>query len=86
VSLYAAFVRAKALAAEKLLERIPSALFFGPEYLQTTRELIGDDPFPYGVTANAAMLETLTSYSREQGLTRKEITVQELFAENTLES
>jgi 4,5-dihydroxyphthalate decarboxylase len=85
-ALYAGFVRAKAVAAEKLPARIPAALFFGPEYLDTTRELVGEDPFPYGITANAAMLETLTAYSHEQGLTPRKIAVHELFAENTLAS
>ena len=54
-NLYAGFVKAKAVAKEKLLEQIPSALFFGADYLSMTREMIGDDPFPYGVTANQAM-------------------------------
>src|SRR6266705_1821632 len=55
-NLYTGFVKAKALAREKLLERIPSALFFGPEYAAMTREIIGDDPFPFGIKANKAML------------------------------
>jgi 4,5-dihydroxyphthalate decarboxylase len=84
-NLYAGFVKAKALANQKLLERIPTALFFGSEYLDNTRELIGQDPFPYGVKANLPMLETLTSYSHEQGLTPRKMRVQELFAESTLE-
>jgi 4,5-dihydroxyphthalate decarboxylase len=85
-SLYEGFVRAKALAREKLLESIPSALVFGPEYLTMTRNVVGDDPFPYGVKANAAMLDTLTGYSYEQGLTTRKMKVEELFAEETLDS
>src|SRR2546425_466978 len=65
-NLYAAFVKAKALAKEKLLERIPSALFFGPEYAAMTREIIGDDPFPFGIKANKAMLDTIIGFSHEQ--------------------
>ena len=84
-NLYTAFVKAKALAAEKLAERIPSALFFGREYLAMTREIFGDDPFPYGLKANRRMLETLISYSYEQGLTPKKMKAEELFAESTLE-
>jgi 4,5-dihydroxyphthalate decarboxylase len=84
-NLYTAFVKAKALAREKLQERIPSALFFGPEYGAMTRDMIGDDPFPYGIKANKAMLETITSYSFEQGLTPQKMNVEELFAEQTLE-
>ena len=84
-NLYAAFVKAKALAQEKLAERIPSALFFGREYLAMTREIFGDDPFPYGLKTNRPMLEVLIEYSHEQGLTSKKMKVEELFAESTLD-
>ena len=84
-SLYDGFVKAKALAREKLLECIPTALFFGPEFAAMTRELIGDDPFPYGIKANRAMLETIAGYSHEQGLTPRKMNVEELFAESTLD-
>jgi len=85
VNLYAAFVKAKAYARENLLERIPEALFFGPEYLTMTQQILGDDPFPYGVKANAAMLDTIIGYSNEQGLTLRKMKVEELFAEETLD-
>jgi 4,5-dihydroxyphthalate decarboxylase len=84
-NLYTGFVEAKALVREKLLERIPTALFFGPEYAALTREIIGDDPFPYGIKANQAMLDTITGYSYEQGLTPREMAVEELFAKETLD-
>ena len=84
-NLYAGFVKAKALAREQLLERIPSALFFAPEYAAMTREMIGDDPFPYGIKANKAMLDTIIGFSYEQGLTPRKMTVEELFAQSTLD-
>jgi 4,5-dihydroxyphthalate decarboxylase len=83
-NLYTGFVKAKALAREKLLERIPSALFFGPEYAAMTREIIGDDPFPFGIKANKAMLDTIIGFSHEQGLTPRKMKIEELFAEQTL--
>ena len=82
-NLYSGFVKAKALAAEKLAERIPSALFFGREYLAMTREIFGDDPFPYGLKANRPMLDRLVEYSHEQGLTEKKMKIEDLFAEST---
>ena len=85
-NLYTGFVKAKALATEKLLERIPAALFFGPEYAAMTRQMIGEDPFPYGVKANKAMLDTITEYSCEQGLTPRRMKIEELFAKETLDS
>jgi 4,5-dihydroxyphthalate decarboxylase len=84
-NLYAAFVKAKAYAREKLLDRIPEALFFGPEYLSMTEEILGADPFPYGTTANAALLETIAEYSREQGLTPRKMKIEELFAAQTVD-
>ncbi len=85
-SLYDGFLRAKAIAAEKLLKQIPSALIFGPEYLTQTRELLGEDPFPYGIKANARMLDTITGYSHDQGLTPRKMKVEELFAESMLDT
>lgn len=84
-NLYTGFVKAKALAREKMLERIPAALFFGPEYAAMTRQMIGDDPFPFGLKANRAMLDTIIGFSHEQGLTSRKLAVEELFAESTLD-
>jgi 4,5-dihydroxyphthalate decarboxylase len=83
-NLYSGFVKAKALAQGKLAESIPTALFFGPEYAAMTRGMIGDEPFPYGVKANQPMLDTISGFSHEQGLTPRKMTVEELFAESTL--
>ncbi len=82
-NLFTAFVRAKEYAQAHLAESIPSALIFGREYLAQTRRLFGDDPFPYGLAANRAMLETLVAYSHEQGLTPAPVAVDELFAPST---
>jgi 4,5-dihydroxyphthalate decarboxylase len=84
-NLYTGLVKAKALARQKTLEEIPSALFFGPEYAAMTRDLIGDDPFPFGIKANRAMLDTIIGYSHEQGLTPRRLSIDELFAESTLD-
>jgi 4,5-dihydroxyphthalate decarboxylase len=86
LKLYDAFVEAKEHAAATLLESIPAALVFGPEYLAMTRDILGDDPFPYGLKSNRAMLETMTAYSHEQGLTPRKMQIEELFAKETLES
>ena len=83
-NLYTGFVKAKEYFNSKLLERIPTALFFGREYLAMTREMFGDDPFPYGVKANRKMLETLIDFSHQQGLISRKLKVEELFAESTL--
>ena len=44
-----------------------------------------DDPFPYGIKANRAMLDTIIGFSHEQGLTPRRMKIEELFAESTLD-
>lgn len=83
-NLYAAFLKAKQVAQEELADRVPSGLVFGKAYLRQTRRIFGDDPFPYGVAANRPMLETLISYSVEQGLTPEKTAVEDLFAPATV--
>lgn len=85
LNLYKAFVKAKELAQQTFAESIPSALIFGPEYLKMTREIFGDDPFPYGIKDNRGMLETIINYSYEQGLTPEKLKIEELFAPSTLD-
>ena len=83
-NLYTGFVKAKEYFNAKLVDSIPSALFFGHEYLAMTREAFGNDPYPYGVKSNRKMLETLIDFSHEQGLITKKPKLEELFAESTL--
>jgi 4,5-dihydroxyphthalate decarboxylase len=82
-NLFTAFVKAKEHFNARLLDSIPSALFFGREYLAMTQAVYGQDPFPYGVKANRKMLETLIDFSHEQGLISKKPGIDELFAEST---
>jgi 4,5-dihydroxyphthalate decarboxylase len=84
-NLYSAFGRAKEHFNRKLIDSIPTALFFGREYLARTEAMFGADPFPYGVKANRKMLETLIDFSHEQGLTEKPMKIEELFAQSTLD-
>jgi 4,5-dihydroxyphthalate decarboxylase len=82
-NLFMAFTKAKEIAQQRLPEMVPSGLVFGREYLARTRELLGDDPFPYGVARNSRMLEDLTAHSVEQGLTARAAAPAELFAPST---
>ncbi|MBI2986429.1 MAG: ABC transporter substrate-binding protein [Deltaproteobacteria bacterium] len=82
-NLYDAFMKAKDWAREHLREMIPNGLIFGRRYLAMTREIVGDDPFPYGVKANRKMLETLIEYTYEQGLIPQKPKIEDLFVPNT---
>jgi 4,5-dihydroxyphthalate decarboxylase len=53
--------------------------------LEETRELMGDDWWPYGLEPNVHVLETLMGYAVEQGLMAKRLELETLFAPETLE-
>ena len=53
--------------------------------LEETRELMGDNYWPYGVGPNRTALEALFRYSHQQGLASRELTIEELFHPATLE-
>ena len=57
--------------------------WYGQE-LESTKELMGDDFYKYGIEPNRKALETLFRYSYEQKLASKHLTVEELFAPESL--
>jgi len=86
-SLYKAFVEAKALALAEV--RDINALrvtlpWLEAEALETVR-LMGDDYWRYGVEENRKEIETLARYAHEQGLVKRRLRAEELFARPTLE-
>lgn len=57
--------------------------WYGNE-LEETRKVMGQNYYSYGVEANRKTLETFFRYSYEQGLANKQLTIEELFEESTL--
>jgi 4,5-dihydroxyphthalate decarboxylase len=53
--------------------------------VRRTQELLGDDWWSYGLTANHAGLDTFLRYHHDQGLSHRRVTPQELFAPSSLE-
>ncbi|MFS0898821.1 PhnD/SsuA/transferrin family substrate-binding protein [Mycolicibacterium litorale] len=84
-NIFKAMVAAKEVAERDIIKQVPLTLVFAEYYYEKTRELLGKDLFPYGVRANRAALETLADYSHEQGLTKKRVDVDSLFAPSTLD-
>jgi 4,5-dihydroxyphthalate decarboxylase len=86
-SLFHAFKKAKAQAYERLNDLSPYriSLVWFREPVKQQKEILGDDPWPYGLAENRRVVETLMSYLYEQGLAPRKIPVEELFAANTLE-
>jgi 4,5-dihydroxyphthalate decarboxylase len=56
-----------------------------PAEVARTRELLGDDYWPYGLAPNQRALDTFLRYSFEQGLARSRLSPADLFAPETLE-
>jgi 4,5-dihydroxyphthalate decarboxylase len=87
-ALYKAFSEAKALCMKELYDtnilRV-SLPWTSAEY-EKTRDLMSEDYWPYGLAPNRKNLETLHGYLFEQGLIRKKLNLDELFARETLES
>jgi 4,5-dihydroxyphthalate decarboxylase len=87
-SLCKAFAQAQRIAYEKLYDS--GALHFMLPWLvghvEETRALMGADFWPYGIERNVRTLETFLRYSFEQGLAKRRLKPEEIFASGSLES
>lgn len=54
------------------------------ELYERNKALMGDDPWPYGLEANRKTLEAFCRHHYEQGLSKRRLTPEELFAPETL--
>ena len=53
--------------------------------VEETVALMGEDYWPYGIERNVKSIETMARYSHEQGLSRRRLAIEDLFAPETLE-
>lgn len=85
-NLYAAFEEAKCRSVERMMYAGASMvpIPWAHEYAQRATGIIGDDIFPYGIDANRTTLEAFLDYMVEQGICRRRMRVEELFAPQTL--
>jgi 4,5-dihydroxyphthalate decarboxylase len=67
----------------KLAWAYDSLPWYGQEF-EETRALMGKNYYSYGIEPNRKVLETLFRYSYEQGLAKRELTIEELFEPSTL--
>jgi 4,5-dihydroxyphthalate decarboxylase len=86
-NLYQAFVQAKNKVYEGFNQTaaLKVTLPWLVSELERTRELMGEDFWPYGFEKNKKTLEAAVSYSYEQGLIKNKLEAQDLFARSTLE-
>lgn len=68
------------LHSTHLLSLVP----FRAQVLEDQRAVFGRDPYPYGIAANARMLERAQDFAVEQGLTERRQPWSELFPEEVL--
>lgn len=84
LNLYHAFVEAKQMAERETLEGMRAFIDTG-----LVDASVGDalkaDPKAYGMKATRKVVETIAQYVHEQGLTERQVAVDELFAASTLD-
>ena len=87
-SLYKAFVEAQRRTYADLRESaaLKAMLPWLTAHVEETVALMGDDWWPYGLARNRDTLRTFLRYSHEQGLAKRVLEPEELFAPETLES
>lgn len=86
-NVYEAFEKAKAIAMPRLRSygAAKATLPWLAAEVDDTIALMGEDYWPYGVEKNREVLEAMTRYSWEQGLSPRKLDVDELFAPETYE-
>ena len=78
--MFQAFEKAKAHAMKRMINPRIVPLAWYQEAWEEQAQLLGSDPWEYGLTErNRFTLETLAGYSHEQGLTRRRLSLEELF-------
>jgi len=86
-SLYKAFVEAQRCTYADLQDTaaLKAMLPWLTAHVEDARREMGDDFWPYGLARNRTTLETFLRYHHEQGLSKRLLTVDELFAPEALE-
>lgn len=85
-SLLDAFAEAQRLTMARAMKEPPSALVFSREMMERQRETFGDDPYAYGVAANAAAIDLVQTFAVEHGMTPRKQPLAELIAPGALDS
>jgi 4,5-dihydroxyphthalate decarboxylase len=86
-SLYKAFIEAQRRTYEDLQETaaLKTMLPWAGAHVEEAQREMGDDFWPYGLERNRKTLETFLRYHFEQGLSKRLLTPDELFAPEALE-
>ena len=87
-SLHKAFVQAQRRTYETLATTmaLTSMLPWQVAHVEEARRELGEDWWPYGFEPNRHVLDAFLRYHHEQGLSKRRLKAEELFAPETLES
>lgn len=85
-SLYKAFVKSQYLIYKDLEETaaLKAMLPWLSAHVEELKRTMGHDWWPYGFEANRHVIETFLRYHHEQGLSKRRLQPEELFAPETL--
>ena len=87
VSVYKAFLKAKALAVHELNEicHLAVSLPWMVHHHNEAKALMGEDYWPYGLDANRHVIDKFADYHHGQGLSVRRVAAEELFARSSLD-
>ncbi len=86
-AVFDAYSESKTLCYQNLAENawIFNSLPWANQEVENTKALMGDNWWPYGIEPNKKTLNALFQYSHEQGLSSRQLTIEELFHPASLE-
>ena len=80
------FSESKRIAYERGNFGNPAYLYFEHSDRASQEQMVGTDPFPFGIAKNKPMLETLFRSSHEEGLTQRLAKIEEVFFPGLLDT
>ncbi len=85
-AVFSAYSRSKQLEYEAMQSRwiFGTLPWFGQEF-DETREVMGENFWPYGIESNRKTLNALFQYSYDQGLANKRLQIEDLFHPSTID-
>jgi 4,5-dihydroxyphthalate decarboxylase len=83
MNLYTAFDEARRLSVDRALQvQSHFPIPWSSDQARRARAMMGDDIWPYGIAENRTTLDAFLDYAFEQGVCRRRLTPDELFAES----
>ena len=85
-NLQGAFQQAKDLCFHRMEDPRKVSLAWFMHYWEEQKQILGPDPWVYGLKENQKSLESMVMYAHEQGLIPRKFKLEELFARNAVEN